>query len=71
MNQKLKDRIKYWKEQGLNHDCVRCKGLGHEYQNTLRCGNPCKVTKKIMEKEIAQETKMAIEKLKQGEKIEL
>jgi hypothetical protein len=71
MVQQLKEKIKFWQEQGLTRDCARCKALEHEVTNILKCGRPCQVDKAFIEKHMTFEYENNLKKLYSGGKIEL
>ena len=68
---KLRDRIKHWQSQGLDLDCAKCKAIGQEAQNTMKCGNPCKIDRRLQAKQVVQELKTKLENLNKGGQIEL
>ena len=70
---KLKDRIKFWKDQNLPIRCAKCKAIGRESLITADCGGyPCNIDIILSERKHAHATVEAkLEKLKTGEKVEL
>jgi len=72
MTEKLKDRIKFWLDQGLTPKCARCKTIGRASQMTLECGGlPCYVDKQIQAREAKKNIEDKIKIIQNGGKIEL